>query len=100
MAAGGTCHPPSLTRTPSLSQKPDQAELLSLSNPPSGSLVAQMIKNLPAIEETQVRSPGGGNGNPLQCSCPENPLDRGDWWATVHSVAKSCTRLKRLTLVL
>ena len=29
-------------------------------------------------------SPGEGNGNPLQCSCLENPLDRGAWWATVH----------------
>ena len=30
------------------------------------------------------RSPGGGNGNPLQYSCLENPMDRGAWWATVH----------------
>ena len=37
------------------------------------------------------RSPGGGNGNPLQCSCPENPMDRGPWWATVHRVTKSQT---------
>ena len=36
-------------------------------------------------------SPGGGNGNPLQCSCLENPMDRGAWWATVHGVAKSQT---------
>ena len=35
------------------------------------------------------RSPRGGNGNPLQCSCLENPLNRGAWWATVHEVAKS-----------
>ena len=34
------------------------------------------------------RSLGGGNGNPLQCSCLENPADRGAWWATVHGVAK------------
>ena len=34
-------------------------------------------------------SPGGGNGNPLQCSCLENPMDRGAWWTTVHRVAKS-----------
>ena len=39
------------------------------------------------------RSPGGGNGNPLQCSCLENPMDRGACWATVHGVAKSRTRL-------
>ena len=34
------------------------------------------------------RSPGEGNGNPLQYSCLENPMDRGDWWATVQGVAK------------
>ena len=40
------------------------------------------------------RSPGGGNGNPLQYFCLENPMDRGAWWATVHGVAKSQTQLK------
>jgi len=34
---------------------------------------------------------GEGNGNPLQCSCLENPRDRGAWWATVHGVAQSWT---------
>ena len=43
------------------------------------------------------RSPGGGHGNPLQYSCLENPINRGAWWATVHGVAKSWTRLKRLS---
>ena len=42
------------------------------------------------------RSPGGEQGNPLQYSCLEDPMDRGDWWATVHSTAKSRTRLKPL----
>ena len=37
------------------------------------------------------RSPGGGNGNPLQCSCLEHPMDGGAWWGTVHGVAKSRT---------
>ena len=41
------------------------------------------------------RSPGGGNGNPLQYSCLENPMDGGAWRAAVHGVAKSQTRLKR-----
>ena len=38
-----------------------------------------------------------GNGNPLQYSCLENPRDRGAWWAAVHGVAQSRTRLKRLS---
>ena len=42
------------------------------------------------------RAPGGGSGNPLQYSCLENPMDRGAWWATVHGVAKSRTRLSDL----
>ena len=39
------------------------------------------------------RSPGEGNGNPLQYSCLENPMDRGAWWDTVHGVSKSQTQL-------
>ena len=45
------------------------------------------------------RSPGEGNGNPLQYSCLENPMDRGAWWATVHRGTKSRTRLSDFTLV-
>ena len=40
---------------------------------------------------------GEGNGNPLQCSCLENPRDGGAWWAAVYGVAQSQTRLKRLS---
>ena len=40
---------------------------------------------------------GEGNGNPLQCSCLENPRDEGAWWAAVFGVAQSQTRLKRLS---
>ena len=40
------------------------------------------------------RPPGEGNGNPLQCSCLENPMDRGAWRAAVHGVAESRSRLK------
>ena len=40
---------------------------------------------------------GEGNGNPRQCSCLENPRDGGAWWAAVHGVAQSQTRLKRLS---
>ena len=44
------------------------------------------------------RSPGEGNGKPLQYSCLENPMDGGARWATVHRVAKSWTQLSDLTL--
>ena len=60
--------------------------------------MAIVVKNLPASagDARDVgsipgsrRSPGGGNGTPLQYSCLENFMDRGAWWATVHGVAKS-----------
>ena len=58
-----------------------------------------MIKRLPAMWETWVRSLGWeeGNGNPLQYSCLENPMDGGAWWATVRGVADSRTRLSDFT---
>ena len=67
------------------------------------SLVAQTVKHLPAKGETWSipglgRSPGEGNGNPLQCSCLENPRDGGAWWATIYGVAQGWTRLKRLSI--
>ena len=40
---------------------------------------------------------GEGNGNPLQCSCLENPRDGGAWWTAVYGVAQSWTQLKRLS---
>ena len=55
----------------------------------------RVVKNLPANAGdvgfiiALRRSPGGGNGNPLQYSCLENPMDRGAWQATVHRVTKS-----------
>ena len=58
-----------------------------------------MVKNLPInVGDARFipgsgRSPGEGNGNPLQYSCLENTMDRGAWWATIHGVAKSRTRL-------
>ena len=60
----------------------------------SASLVAQTVKNPPAVQETQDsipwpgRSPEKGNGNPLQCSCLGNPMDRGAWQATVQRVSE------------
>ena len=65
--------------------------------------MALEVKNPPANEgdirdEVSLlgsgRSPGEGNGNPLQNSCLKNPMDRGAWQATVHGVAESQTRLK------
>ena len=62
--------------------------------------MALVVKNLPANagdvrDEGSVpglgTSPGGGNGNPLQDSFLENPMDRGAWWATVHRVARNWT---------
>ena len=62
---------------------------------------APWTKNPPAMQETQGpwvqslglrKSPGGRRGNPLQY-CLENPMDRGAWWAPVHGVTKSRTRL-------
>ena len=63
-----------------------------------GFLGGTVVKNSPANvgDEGDVglilssgRSSGGGNGNPLQYSCLENPKDRGAWWATVHGVKKA-----------
>ena len=64
---------------------------------------ALVVKKLPAnAGDTgsipgSGRSPGEGNGNPLQYSCLENPIDRGARWATFHGVTKSRTRLKWLS---
>ena len=60
-----------------------------------GSLVALLVKNLPAVQETQVRSLVQEDplekemANPLQYPCLENLMDSGVWWAAVHWVAKS-----------
>ena len=56
---------------------------------------AEDIRDVCSIPELG-RSPGVGDGNPLQYSCLENPMDRGAWWAMVHSITKSQIRLKRL----
>ena len=68
------------------------------------SQVALVVKNSPAnagdMRDTgsipgSGRSPRGGHGNPLQYPCLENAMDRGAWWATVHRLAESQTRLKQ-----
>ena len=64
------------------------------------SQVALVVKNFTANAEDLGsipglgRSSGEGNGNPLQCSCLGNHMDRGAWWATIHGVAKSWTGLR------
>ena len=81
----------------------DQPLILNKTDGNWASQVALVIKNLPAnageIRETgsipgSGRSPGGGNGNPLQYSCLENPMDSGAWRATVHRFAKIQAWLK------
>ena len=63
------------------------------------SLVAQTVKNLPAMQETWIQSlswkdPLEELGNPLQYSCLADSMDRAVWWATVHVVAKNWTQLR------
>ena len=64
---------------------------------PGGSVVKNLLqcrrlKDLGSIPGSG-RSPGGGNGNPLQCSCLGNPMDRGAWWPTVHRVTEETSGL-------
>ena len=58
-----------------------------------GFLSGSVVKNPPGLG----RSSGEGTGDPLQYSCLETPMDRGAWWAAVHGVAKSRTRLSNFT---
>ena len=58
-------------------------------NPPADAEEAGDADSIPGLG----RSPGGGHSNPLGCSCLENPVDRGAWWATVHRVAKNQIQL-------
>ena len=66
--------------------------------------MARVVKNLPAMQETCVsipgsgRSPGEGNGNPLQYSCLENAMDRRAWQTTVHGGCKESDTTEELTL--
>ena len=66
---------------------------------PGGSEVKVSTSNAggPSLIPGSGRSPGEGNGNPLQYSCLENPMDGEAWWATVHGVTKNQTRLSTFT---
>ena len=84
-----------------------KSTLVSSVNKPQGKRMGfpngSVAKNLPAnagdarLIPGLGRSPGGGNGNPLQYSCLKNPMDRGACWAAVHGVTKSRTRLGDFT---
>ena len=66
---------------------------------PDGSVVKNQRANAGDAGSTPRlgRSPAEGNGNPLQCSCLENPMDREAWWSTVHGVIESLTQLRNWT---
>ena len=68
--------------------------VLVVRNPPARAGDIRDLCSIPGLG----RSPGGGHGNPLQCSCLEHPMDRGLWRATVHWVQQSRTQLKRLSI--
>ena len=61
--------------------------------PPANAGDLRDVMSIPGLGS----SPGGNNGNPLQYSCLENPVDRGAWWLMVHRVTKSWTQLKRIS---
>ena len=67
---------------------------LGVKNPPANAGDIRDVSSIPGLG----RSPGGGHGNPLQCSCLENPMARGAWWAAVHRVAKNQVQLKRFSM--
>ena len=61
-------------------------------NPPANTEDARDVDSIPGLG----RSPGEGNGNPLQNSCLGNPMDKEAWWATVHGVTKESDMTERL----
>ena len=65
-------------------------------NPPANAGDPGDTRDMGSIPGSE-RSPRGRHGNPLQYSCLENPMDKGAWWAAVHGVAESWTRLSDLT---
>ena len=66
---------------------------LAVKNPSASAADIRDASSAPGLG----RSPGEGNGNPLQYSCLENPMDRGAWWAAICGVTESQTRLSNLT---
>ena len=79
----------------------DKLDLIAVQGFPGGSEVKASACNAGDLDSIPGlgRSPGEGNGNPLQYSCLENPMDGGAWWATVHRVPKSWTQLSDFTSI-
>ena len=67
--------------------------VLVIKNPPANAGDVRDVSSIPG----SGRSPGGRHGNPHQYSCLENPMDREDWWATVHRVTQNWTLLRLLS---
>ena len=80
-------------------QDPDFLSLILFLDVPGGSDGKASVYNAGDLDSSPGlgRSPGEGNGSPLQCCCLEDPMDRGGWYATVCGVAKSRTRLSNFT---
>ena len=74
---------------PASSHKASQVSL-EVKNPPANARDLREVGSVPGVG----RSSGARNGNPLQCSCLENPRDRQAWWARVHGVAKESDRIE------
>ena len=66
---------------------------LVVKNPPANVGDVRVVGSIPG----SGRSSGGGHGNPLQYFCLKNPMDRGNWWATVHRVTESQSQLSKTT---
>ena len=91
MIMGGKCWKLELDAKPSVSHYPK-----TLPGGSNGKASARNVGDQGLIPGLG-RSPGEGNGNPLQYSCLENSMDGGAWWATVHGVSRSRTRLSEFT---
>ena len=72
----------------------EMSDWQGLYSPGQANFCNKQLQNLSVLN----KSIGGGNGTPLQYSCLENPIDGGAWWAAVHGVSKSRTRLSDFTL--